>query len=155
MPGACGEIQLYCTKFGWDAYSVDRPSYPGDAPLPQPLALIMLPALVVVRLAIGLSAPERDGRRIATALRVLVIPTRLEPGRLSCTIWTELGEDFRVHYEERWCSEQAMRQRVLSDAFTKLLEVLEASPRPPTVEFDFVSKHMGLDYVEDVRSAYP
>ena len=109
----------------------------------------------MVRLAIGLSAPERDGRRLATALRVLVIPTRLEPGCLSCTVWTELGEDYRVHYEERWCSEQAMRQRVLSDAFTKLLEVLEASPRPPTVEFDFVSKHMGLDYVEDVRSAYP
>ncbi len=115
----------------------------------------MLVAWFVVRLAIGLSAPERDGRRIATALRVLIIPTRLEPGCLSCTIWTELGEDFRVHYEERWCSEEAMRRRVLSNPFTKLLEVLEASPRRPTVEFDFVSKHMGLDYIENVRNADP
>ena len=48
-----------------------------------------------------------------------------------------------------------MRQRVLSDAFTRLLEVLEASPRPPTVEFDFVAKRMGLDYIENVRSADP
>jgi quinol monooxygenase YgiN len=109
----------------------------------------------VVRLAIGLSAPERDVRRIATALRVLVVPTRLEPGCLSCTVWTELDEDFRVHYEERWCSEEAMRRRVLSDPFTKLLEVLEASPQLPTVEFDFVSKRMGLDYIETVRSADP
>ena len=115
----------------------------------------MLSPWFVVRLAIGLSAPERDGRRIATALRVLIIPTRLEPGCVSCTLWTELGEDFRVQYEERWCSEKAMRQRVLSDAFTKLLEVLEASPRRPTVEFDFVSKRMGLEYIENVRSAEP
>ena len=102
-----------------------------------------------------MTAPERDGRRIATALRVLIIPTRLEPGCLSCAIWTELGEDCRVHYEERWCSEEAMRRRVLSDTFTKLLEVLEASPRRPTVEFDFVSKRMGLDYIEKVRSTDP
>jgi hypothetical protein len=45
-----------------------------------------------------------------------------------------------------------MRRRVLSDQFTKLLEVLEASPRRPTVEFDFVAKRMGLDYIESVRS---
>ena len=48
-----------------------------------------------------------------------------------------------------------MRRRVLSDPFTKLLEVLEASPRRPTVEFDFVSKRMGLEYVENVRSDDP
>ena len=109
----------------------------------------------VVRLAIGLTAPERDGRRLSTALRVLLVPTRLEPGCLSCTIWTELGEDCRVHYEERWCSEEAMRRRVLSDAFTRLLEVLEASPRRPSVEFDFVAKRMGLEYIESVRNGDP
>ena len=51
-------------------------------------------AWFVVRLAIGLAAPERDGRRIATALRVPMDLTRFEPGCLSCTIWTEQGEDF-------------------------------------------------------------
>ena len=115
----------------------------------------MLWRVFVVRLAIGLSAPERDGRRIATALRVLIVPTRLEPGCLSCSIWTELGEDFRVHYEERWSNEDTMRHRVLSDAFTKLLEVLEASPARPSVEFDFVAKRMGLEYIEMVRSDDP
>jgi quinol monooxygenase YgiN len=119
------------------------------------VALIVLWRWLVVRLAIGLSAPERAGRRIATALRVLIIPTRLEPGCLSCTIWTELGEDFRVHYEERWSNEEAMRHRVLSDAFTKLLEVLEASPARPSVEFDFVAKRMGLEYIEMVRGDDP
>ena len=121
----------------------------------QSVALIVLCRCLVVRLAIELSAPERDGRRIATALRVLIVATRLEPGCLSCTLWTELGEDFRVHYEERWRSEEAMRQRVLSDAFTKLLEVLEASPARPSVEFDFVAKRMGLEYIEMVRSDDP
>jgi hypothetical protein len=48
-----------------------------------------------------------------------------------------------------------MRHRVLSDAFTKLLEVLEASPARPSVEFDFVAKRMGLEYIEMVRNDDP
>ena len=115
----------------------------------------MLLARLVVRLSIELSAPEPTGRRIVTALRVLIVATRLEPGCLSCGLWTETGEAYLVHYEERWRSEEAMRQRVLSDAFTKLLEVLEASPARPTVEFDFVARRLGLEYVETVRSAGP
>ena len=45
--------------------------------------------------------------------------------------------------------------RVLSDAFTKLLEVLEASPARPTVEFDFVARRRGLEFIEEVRGLGP
>jgi hypothetical protein len=58
-----------------------------------------------------------------------------------------------VHYEERWATERATETRVRSDAFTKLLEVLEASADVPRVEFDFVSRRQGLEYVEEVRRA--
>ena len=98
-------------------------------------------------------APERDARRIVTALRVLTVATRLEPGCVECRLWSESGDDCDVHYEERWGSEDAMRLRVLSDGFTKLLEVLEASPTCPIVEFDFVAKRMGMEYIETIRGA--
>jgi quinol monooxygenase YgiN len=111
--------------------------------------------LHVVRLGIAFSTSERDARPIAAALRVLTVATRLEPGCESCAVWTDLGDDIRVHYEERWSNEAAMRARVLSDAFTKLLEVLETAPAHPMVEFDFVAKRMGLEYVEMVRSTDP
>ena len=60
-----------------------------------------------------------------------------------------MGEDCRVHYEEGWRSEDAMHQRVLSNGFTKVLEVLEASPTIPTVEFDFIAKRMGFEVHRD------
>jgi len=119
------------------------------------LALIVLICFLVVRLSIELSAPERDGRRIVSALRMLTVATRLEPGCLSCGLWTELSEDSYLHYEERWRSEEAIRRRVLSDAFTKLLEVLEASPTRPTVAFDFVARRRGLEFIEEVRGLGP
>jgi quinol monooxygenase YgiN len=92
---------------------------------------------------------------MADALRSLMRRTRLEPGCLDCQVWTTTEEDDRrrtaVHYQERWVDESAMEARVKSDAFTKVLEVVEASVEPPQVEFDFVSRHQGLEYVESVR----
>jgi hypothetical protein len=46
-----------------------------------------------------------------------------------------------------------MRERVASDAFTRLLAVIEASEGLPEVQFNFVTKTRGLDYVAEVRAA--
>lgn len=74
---------------------------------------------------------------------------------MDCRLWTNAKPEdpgrTDVHYEERWATERAMEGRVRSEAFTKVLEVLEASAEPPQVEFDFVSRHRGLEYVEEMR----
>ena len=111
----------------------------------------------MVRLSVRLHARRWQARAIEDALRMLMRGTRLEPGCLGCQVWASAEEEesglSEVHYEERWASESAIENRVRSDAFTKLLEVLEAAADVPRVEFDFVSSHQGLEYVERVRRA--
>jgi hypothetical protein len=58
-----------------------------------------------------------------------------------------------VHYQEDWATEPDMRERVVSEGFTRLLSVIEASEGLPEVQFNFVTKTRGLDYVEEVRAA--
>lgn len=107
----------------------------------------------MVRLAVALAAPERGPTDVVHALRLLASPTRVEPGCLGCRVWTEDNDDEgTVRYVEEWASEDAMRLRVRSERFTLLLEVLEAAPSPPSVQFDFVAETRGLDYVEEVRA---
>jgi quinol monooxygenase YgiN len=108
----------------------------------------------MVRLSVRLHATTCHARAIEDALRTLMRGTRLEPGCLGCEVWTSAEEESElseVHYEERWANESAIEGRVRSDAFTKVLEVLEAAADVPRVEFDFVSRHQGLEYVEDIR----
>jgi len=110
----------------------------------------------MVRLTVVLNVPARSAPRIQDAFRTLMRSTRLEPGCMDCQVWTGTNEDdgqsrTQVHYEERWASERDVERRVRSPAFTKVLEVLEAATEPPHVEFDFVSRQQGLDYVEAVR----
>jgi quinol monooxygenase YgiN len=90
----------------------------------------------IVRLSVHLHAPEAQARAIKDALRMLMRGTRLEPGCTGCEVWTSAegaGELAELHYEERWGSERAIENRVRSDAFTKLLEVLEAASDKPRV----------------------
>jgi quinol monooxygenase YgiN len=105
----------------------------------------------VVRLAVALVAPAAGANQVVHALRLLASPTRIEPGCLGCRVWTEDSEESTVRYVEEWATEDAMRRRVRSERFTRLLEVLEAAASPPRVQFDFVTETRGLDYVAEVR----
>jgi hypothetical protein len=103
----------------------------------------------VVRLTVVLVASARNAPRLEEALRSLMISTRLRPGCLTCSTWVD--PDNTVHYEEDWATESQIRERVASDTFTRLLSVIEASEGEPRVQFDFVMRTRGLDYVEEVR----
>jgi len=105
----------------------------------------------VVRLAVVLAAPARGTKQLVHAFRLLASPTSLEPGCLGCRVWTEDHESC-VRYEEVWGTEEAIRLRVRSEEFTRLLELLESAPEAPTLQFDFVTETRGLDYVEEVRN---
>ena len=108
----------------------------------------------MVRLAVVLAAPARGTKQLVHAFRLLASPTSLEPGCLGCRVWTEDHESW-VRYEEVWATEEAMRLRVQSEGFTRLLELLESAPEAPSLQFDFVTDTRGLDYVEEVRKMEP
>ena len=106
----------------------------------------------MVRLAVALVAPAFGTPQLVHALRFLASPTRLEPGCLGCRVWTEESDESTVQYVEEWATEEAMRLRVRSERFTRLLEVFESAKEAPSIQFDFVLETRGLDYVAEVRS---
>src|SRR5262245_52119920 len=103
----------------------------------------------MVRLSVTLHALPRVAEKLVEAFRFLMVTTRLEPGCLSCAVWTD--PDSTVHYVEEWASEPELRRRVRSEKFTSLLSVIESAQEPPDVRFDFVAATRGLDYVTDAR----
>ena len=108
----------------------------------------------MVRLTVALSASSaRCVQDLLEALRFLLSGTRLEPGCRGCSAWVE--PDWTVHYVEEWETEADMRRRVRSSRFTSLLGVIESAQEPPRVQFDFVTRTRGLDYVTQVRSDAP
>jgi quinol monooxygenase YgiN len=105
----------------------------------------------VVRLAVALVLPAGSTNQVIHALRLMASPIRIEPGCLGCRVWIDDSDESTVRYEEEWTSEAAMRARVRSPRFTRLLEVLESAGVPPWIQFDFVTETRGLEYVAEVR----
>jgi len=105
----------------------------------------------MVRLAVVLKASACGTIPLVQALRYLASPTRLESGCLGCRVWTEEIDASTVRYVEEWATEAAMRRRVRSRGFTRLLGVFESAQEAPRVEFEFVTERRGLDYVAEVR----
>lgn len=103
----------------------------------------------MVRLTVTLKNPGRPVRDLVDGFRFLMLSTRLEPGCMRCSVWTE--PDSSVHYVEEWSTEADIRRRVQSEPFTSVLALIESVREPPQVRFDFVASTRGLDYVEEVR----
>jgi quinol monooxygenase YgiN len=103
----------------------------------------------MVRLTVTLRPAARSVQELVEAFRFLLVRTRLEPGCLGCSVWTE--PDSSVHYVEEWSTEGDVRRRVESDRFTSVLSLIESVREPPHVQFDFVNSTRGLDYVAEVR----
>jgi quinol monooxygenase YgiN len=106
----------------------------------------------MVRLSLTLRPAARGAHDLVEAFRFLMVSTRIEPGCLGCSVWTE--PDHSVHYVEEWSTEPAIRRRVGSEPFTSILALLESVREAPHVQFDFVSATRGLDYVEEVRHRF-
>ena len=103
----------------------------------------------MVRLTVTLRPSARSVQELVEAFRFLMVRTRLEPGCLGCSVWTEPNSS--VHYVEEWSTEEDIRRRVVSDRFTSVLSLIESVREPPHVQFDFVYTTRGLDYVAEVR----
>ena len=105
----------------------------------------------MVRLTVAVKASARESSHLLEAFRYLILATRLQPGCAGCSTWAD--PDRSVHYTEQWQTEEDMRRRVISDTFVQLLAILESSEEQPLVQFDFVTRTRGLDYVTEARQA--
>ena len=103
----------------------------------------------MVRLSITLTAAcARDAENLLEGLDFLIPGTRLTRGCIACYAWADA--DSVVHYLEDWATEGDIRRRVLSEAFTPLMALVEVAG-DAHVEFHFVSQTRGLDYVTEMR----
>ena len=104
----------------------------------------------MVRLSITLTAgTPRGAESLIEGLHYQIPGTQLERGCVGCGAWT--GPDATVHYFEDWATEPDIKRRVLSNRFTSLLAVVESASEAH-VQFDFVTKTRGLDYVVEMRN---
>lgn len=88
---------------------------------------------------------------LVRALRSVMLPVQAERGLVSCGIYQQIGDENVLVYIEEWTLPEDLDEQIRSNRFSRLLALMETAAEPPVLEFRFVNRTRGLDYVEAVR----
>ena len=104
-----------------------------------------------VRMIVCWLTPIGQAHRITMALHSMMDDTRALHGCVGCSVSTRIRDQGVVRYVEEWQTEEDLRRRVRSSAFTGLASLMEYAVKPPRVEFALPGGTRGLDFVEEVQ----
>jgi len=100
---------------------------------------------------VGIVAPPEKREELGRAFSFLLWPTRVEPGCLSCLLYQDWADASVVYIESRWETLDDLINHVCSDAYKKMLLLIELGAEPPTIEFLTVTEVRGLEFIETIR----
>jgi quinol monooxygenase YgiN len=104
-----------------------------------------------VRMTIEWHLPLGQTRSITSALNSLMVDIRGTRGCVGCSVLTGMSDRNSVRYSEEWRSEEDLRRRLESRAFTSLATLIDDATEAPRVEFALPGGTRGLDFLQEVR----
>jgi quinol monooxygenase YgiN len=98
-----------------------------------------------------LSVPSDRRAGVVEVLSLLLGPVRVEPGCHLCMLYQAVGNDDDLLYVEEWETPEELERHMRSAHYERLLAVMEASDRPPVLQYCSIVHVKGLEYLEAVR----
>jgi quinol monooxygenase YgiN len=86
-------------------------------------------------------------------LRGLLGPVRSHPGCLATRLTQDVGDQRILTWVDHWRRREDHERHVRSDAFRRLLAVMDLAAEPPTFEVGEVRHRRGFELVEELLGA--
>lgn len=103
------------------------------------------------RMRVEWSVLPQQVNAVGAAVHAVMTESRREPGCVTCSLSTEMGEYVTLALVAVWDSEESLRNYVRSPRFQALAVVMESAFAPPRVEFVLPAGTRGFEYAESVR----
>jgi quinol monooxygenase YgiN len=105
--------------------------------------------MITVTLRMKVSHKRRQD--FMNSARLILGPTRIKPGCISCRLYQDLDEPDAVFLMEEWESREKLDRHLKSEQCRIILSLMEASAQFPEIKIKTVSKMEGLEAIEAVR----
>jgi quinol monooxygenase YgiN len=99
-----------------------------------------------------IKVPRERRRDFMDSAQLIVEPTRIQPGCISCRLYQDSDEPDVVLLVEEWESRKELDRHINSDQYRIILSLMEASDQFPEIKLNTISKTEGLEAIEAVRS---
>jgi quinol monooxygenase YgiN len=106
---------------------------------------------IVVQLLVRLTAAPGRAPQLAEALRLMKRRAHGRPGCGDAYVAADIDDAGVLWYSEEWEDRDDLEEHMRTNAFARMLALLETAVQPPLMEFRVVSETRGLEYVAAVR----
>ncbi len=76
---------------------------------------------------------------------------RFEPGCISSRLYRGVDEVREIMFEELWANDEDMLHNLRSEAYQRVLLVVEMAEEPPEIRFDTIMRSSGVETIENAR----
>ena len=76
---------------------------------------------------------------------------QFEPNCISSRLYRGVDDVRAIMLEERWTSDEHVVQHLQSNAYRRVLQVIEMAEEPPEIRFDVIQKSTGVETIENAH----
>ena len=76
---------------------------------------------------------------------------RFEPNCIFSRIYRGADDARAIMIEERWASDEHVRQHIQSEAYRRILMVVEMAEETPEIRFDVIRQSTGVETIKNAR----
>ena len=105
----------------------------------------------MIIITLRIKVPRVRHRDFMDSARLIVEPTRIQSGCISCRLYQDLDELDAVFLVEEWESREKLERHFNSEQYRIILSLMEASDQFPEIKINTVSKMEGLEAIEAAR----
>jgi quinol monooxygenase YgiN len=106
--------------------------------------------MVIFMLRVKVAGDRR--KDFLDSARLIIGPTEVQAGCISCRLYQELGDPDSVLFMEEWESRVALERHIKSDQYRIILSLMDFPDTPPDVKLNTISISEGLEAIERVRN---
>ncbi len=105
--------------------------------------------MIIVTLRINVPGNRR--KEILDSARLIVGPTKVKPGCISCGLFQDMNDPDAILFVEEWGTRENLEQHIKSESYRIILSLMELSDEAPEIKMYTISKTEGLEAIEAVR----
>jgi len=98
-----------------------------------------------------IKVPRDQRKNFLDTARLVVGPTQVQPGCISCRFYQDLDDPDAVFQVEEWETRKELENHIKSDQYRIVLSLMDMSEKPPEFKLSTISKTEGMEALEAVR----
>ena len=107
--------------------------------------------MVEVHSTIRMLIPLEKQSEALGILGAVCAKIQFDPNFISTHLYRGVDDVLAIMLEERWTSDEHMLQHLQSDAYHRILLVIEMAEEPPEIRFDRIMHTGGVETIEKAR----